>query len=58
MLQRKPDFLRFDRRQMTVLEARLPEPALDMTRCHSFCAWHREGEYGHLLDEHDRRMLS
>jgi inositol oxygenase len=36
----------------------LPEPALYMIRYHSFYAWHREGEYGHLLDEHDRRMLS
>jgi inositol oxygenase len=35
----------------------LPEPALYMIRYHSFYAWHRESEYGHLLDEHDRRML-
>ncbi len=35
----------------------LPQPALYMIRYHSFYAWHREGEYSHLLDEHDRRML-
>src|SRR5215510_1979257 len=41
-----------------VVKNHLPEPALYMIRYHSFYAWHREGEYGHLLDEHDRRMLS
>jgi inositol oxygenase len=40
-----------------VVKDRLPQPALYMIRFHSFYAWHREGEYGHLLDEHDRRML-
>jgi inositol oxygenase len=35
----------------------LPEPALAMIRYHSFYPWHRDGDYGHLLDEHDRRML-
>src|SRR5579872_426717 len=35
----------------------LPEPALAMIRYHSFYPWHREEEYGHLLDEHDRQML-
>jgi inositol oxygenase len=40
-----------------VVQNHLPEPALYMIRYHSFYAWHREGEYGHLLDEHDRRML-
>lgn len=35
----------------------LPEPALYMIRYHSFYPWHREEEYGHLLDEHDREML-
>jgi inositol oxygenase len=40
-----------------VVKDRLPEPALYMIRYHSFYAWHREGEYGHLIDEHDRRML-
>src|SRR5437764_6539370 len=32
--------------------------ANNLIRYHSFYAWHREGEYGPLLDEHDRRMLS
>jgi inositol oxygenase len=36
----------------------LPEPALYMIRYHSFYAWHREGEYEHLLDDNDRSMLS
>ena len=35
----------------------LPEPALYMIRYHSFYPWHREEEYGHLLNEHDRQML-
>ncbi|MEM9160884.1 MAG: inositol oxygenase family protein [Verrucomicrobiota bacterium] len=35
----------------------LPEPALYMIRYHSFYAWHREGEYSYLLDEHDHEML-
>ncbi|HUY35106.1 MAG TPA: inositol oxygenase family protein [Pirellulales bacterium] len=35
----------------------LPEPALYMIRYHSFYPWHREEEYGHLLDERDREML-
>ncbi|MDQ8052411.1 MAG: inositol oxygenase family protein [Pedobacter sp.] len=35
----------------------LPEPALYMLRYHSFYAWHREGEYEYLLDDHDREML-
>lgn len=35
----------------------LPEPALYMLRYHSFYAWHREGAYSHLLDDHDREML-
>ncbi len=35
----------------------LPEPALYMIRYHSFYPWHREEEYGDLLDEHDRAML-
>lgn len=28
-----------------------------MIRYRSFYAWQREGEYQHLLDEHDRQML-
>jgi len=35
----------------------LPEPALYMIRYHSFYPWHREEQYGQLLDEHDRQML-
>lgn len=35
----------------------LPEPALYMIRYHSCYPWHREEEYGQLLDEHDREML-
>ncbi len=35
----------------------LPEPALYMIRYHSFYAWHREGEYTFLTDDHDREML-
>lgn len=34
-----------------------PEPALYMVRYHSCYPWHREEEYGHLLDEHDRDLL-
>jgi inositol oxygenase len=40
-----------------VVKDHLPEPALYMIRYHSFYAWHREGAYGHLLDEHDGQML-
>ena len=40
-----------------VMKNYLPEPALYMIRYHSFYAWHREGEYGWLTDEHDRQML-
>ena len=35
----------------------LPEPAQYMIRYHSFYAWHREGQYGHLLDATDRANL-
>lgn len=35
----------------------LPAPALAMIRYHSFYPWHREDEYGSLLDDHDRAML-
>ena len=37
--------------------ASLPEPALYMIRYHSFYPWHREEQYSHLLDDHDRAML-
>jgi inositol oxygenase len=40
-----------------VLNQYLPEPALYMIRFHSFYAWHREGEYDWLCDDHDREML-
>ncbi|MCA9191684.1 MAG: inositol oxygenase [Planctomycetales bacterium] len=40
-----------------VLEPYLPEPALYMIRYHSFYAWHREGQYDWLCDDHDRQML-
>ena len=35
----------------------LPEPALYMIRYHSFYAGHREGEYDHLMTDHDREMF-
>src|SRR5688572_11483637 len=40
-----------------VVRNHLPEPALYMIRYHSFYAWHREEQYGALLDDHDRSML-
>jgi inositol oxygenase len=40
-----------------MLKDYLPEPGLYMLRYHSFYAWHREGGYEHLLDDHDREML-
>jgi inositol oxygenase len=40
-----------------VMKEYLPEPALYMIRFHSFYAWHREGEYDWLCDDHDREML-
>jgi inositol oxygenase len=35
----------------------IPEEGLYMLRYHSFYAWHREGAYDYLLDDHDRNML-
>lgn len=35
----------------------IPESGLYMLRYHSFYSWHREGQYEHLLDDHDREML-
>jgi inositol oxygenase len=35
----------------------LPGSALYMIRYHSFYAWHREGAYDWLCDDHDREML-
>jgi len=40
-----------------ILKDYLPEPGLYMLRYHSFYAWHREGAYEHLLDDHDREMV-
>lgn len=40
-----------------MLKDYLPEPALYMIRYHSFYAQHRENAYGHLMDDHDRRMF-
>lgn len=40
-----------------MMKDHLPEPALYMLRYHSFYAWHREGSYSYLLDDHDREML-
>ncbi len=40
-----------------MMKDHLPEEGLYMLRYHSFYAWHREEEYGQLLDEHDREML-
>lgn len=35
----------------------IPEEGLYMLRYHSFYAWHREGAYEYLLDDHDKAML-
>lgn len=40
-----------------MLKDYLPEEGLYMLRYHSFYAWHREGAYDYLLDDHDRKML-
>ena len=40
-----------------MMKDHIPEEGLHMLRYHSFYAWHREGEYSYLLDEHDRKML-
>jgi inositol oxygenase len=40
-----------------MMKNHLPEEGLYMLRYHSFYAWHREGEYSYLLDEHDKKML-
>ena len=36
----------------------LPPPALYMIRYHSFYAAHREGAYGHLMNEQDRKLFA
>ena len=40
-----------------VCKDHLPIEGLYMLRYHSFYPWHREGEYGHLLNEQDRTHL-
>lgn len=40
-----------------MMKDNLPEEGLYMLRYHSFYAWHREGAYSHLLDDHDKQML-
>ena len=40
-----------------MMKNHLPEEGLYMLRYHSFYAWHREGEYSYLLDDHDKKML-
>jgi len=41
-----------------VVKDRMPEEALYMLRYHSFYPWHREEEYGYLLNDHDRKLLA
>jgi inositol oxygenase len=40
-----------------VVKDYLPEEALYMIRYHSFYPAHREGEYTHLMDDHDKEMF-
>jgi inositol oxygenase len=40
-----------------VVKDYLPEEGQYMIRYHSFYAWHREGAYGYLMNDKDRRML-
>jgi inositol oxygenase len=40
-----------------VVKDYLPEEGLAMIRYHSFYAAHREGEYAHLMNDHDQRMM-
>ena len=40
-----------------VVKDYLPESALYMIRYHSFYPCHREGEYTHLMNDHDREMF-
>jgi inositol oxygenase len=40
-----------------VVKDYLPEEALAMIRYHSFYPAHREGEYAHLMTDHDQRMM-
>ena len=40
-----------------VVKDKLPDPALYMIRYHSFYPAHKEDEYDHLMDDHDREMF-
>ncbi|MEQ8473691.1 MAG: inositol oxygenase family protein [Marinoscillum sp.] len=40
-----------------IMKDHLPEPALYMIRYHSFYSQHREGAYGHLMNDHDMEMF-
>jgi inositol oxygenase len=40
-----------------VVKDYLPEPALYMIRYHSFYAAHKEGAYGYLMNDRDRKMF-
>lgn len=40
-----------------VVKDYLPEPALYMIRYHSFYPAHKEGAYGYLMNEHDKKMF-
>jgi inositol oxygenase len=40
-----------------VVRDRLPDEALSMIRYHSFYAAHRDGDYGYLMNERDRRQF-
>lgn len=40
-----------------IMKDYIPEEGLYMLRYHSFYAWHREGAYQHLIDDHDKKML-
>jgi inositol oxygenase len=41
-----------------VVKPYLPQPALCIIRYHSFYPAHREGEYQHLMNDHDREMFA
>ncbi|MFP6879332.1 MAG: inositol oxygenase family protein [Roseibacillus sp.] len=41
-----------------VVKDHLPDPALNMIRYHSFYPAHKEGEYGHLMNDKDREMFA
>ncbi len=41
-----------------VVKDHLPDEALYMIRYHSFYAAHREGAYGHLMDDRDRALFA